>query len=204
MSTKQTFGIIDGVYEGPEHWEKGLDLRKYKDTLISLGNLKAVGGCLYLRGCTSLKTLGNLETAGGGLYLDGCSRLTTLGNLEKVGGCSNLRGCMSLKTLGNLETAGWSLDLRDCTNLTTLSKLKALVWSLDLRGCVNLTSLGVLKTLRDTVWFNVSTRVPLKEVQKKVKYYSSLQAHEALNIITSQEVQEVPLYRNILMKILQN
>jgi len=30
-----------------------------------------------------------------------------------------------------------------------------------------------------------------------------MQAHEALNAIHSQEVQEVPLYKNFLMEILQ-
>jgi len=161
MNIDQTFEIIGGVYTGTEHMGGPLDLRRYKDTLTSLGKLKTVGGGIYLEGCTSLNNLGNLETVRGGLDLDGCTSLASLGNLENVGGYLFLRGCTNLTTLGNLETVN-----------------------------NNISSHG-------------NKDVSLKEVQDKIIHYSSLPAHEALNAITSKDVQEVPLYKNILMETLQ-
>jgi hypothetical protein len=161
MSTKQTFKIIDGVYEGPKHWKGFLDLRGYKDILTSLGNLETVEGWLDLEGCSNLKTLGDLKEVGGGLYLIGCIKLNTLGNLKAVDGSLFLRGCSNLITLGNLEKVNSKISL------------------------------------------NEYKKVPLSEVQEKSKYYSALPAHEALNTITSQEVQETPLYRNVLTGVLQ-
>lgn len=67
---KQYFDIIDGVYVGPEVWEGGLDLHPYKDTLISLGSLKEVVGCLNLMGCSSLTSLGALKEVGCSLTLN--------------------------------------------------------------------------------------------------------------------------------------
>jgi len=182
MSTNQTFEIIDGVYEGPENWKGELDLRGYKETLISLGSLKTVGGGFGLEGCSSLTSLGDLEKVEIHLYLHGCTSLTTLGNLEKVGGYLDLSGCTSLTTLGNLKTVGWSLGLEGCSNLTTL---------------------GNLEKVNNCIYLHDIKCAPLKEVQEKSKYYSSLQAHEALNAIHTQEVQETPLYMSILTGILQ-
>jgi len=182
MSTEQTFKILDGVYTGPEHWEGELDLRGYKETLVSLGNLKEVERHLYLNGCTSLTTLGKLKTVRGYLDIRGCTGLTTLGNIKTVGWSLDLEGCSSLKTLGNLETVGGWLDIRGCSNLTTLGNLKAVGGGIDLHE---------------------DKGVPLKEVQEKILHYSSLPSHEALNAITSKEVQEVLLYRNVLTDVLQ-
>jgi len=182
MSTEQTFKIVDGVYTGPENWRGELDLRGYKETLVSLGSLETVGWGVDLEGCSNLKTLGKLKEVEGSLFLRGCTSLTTLGKLKTVGGWLDLEGCSNLKTLGNLESVGWWLNLT---------------------GCSNLTSLGNLKTVNRGIDLLENKHVHLKEVQDKIKYYSSLQAHEALNAITSKEVQEVPLYRNILTEILQ-
>jgi len=203
MSTKQTFEIIDGVYVGPEHWESDLDLREYMDILYSLGNLKTVGGWLFLNDCKGLTTLGNIKTVGGWLFLNDCKGLTTLGNLKTVGGYLELTGCTSLTALENLETVGEYLSLRRCSGLTTLGNLEKVGRSLTLIGCMNITSLGNLEIVGDVVDLSKSTSIPLKEVQEKIKYYSAMQAHEALNAIHTPEVQEIPIYRSILMGVLQ-
>jgi len=140
MSTEQTFKIVNGVYEGPEHWKGSLDLRRCKETLTSLGDLEKVESFLDLEGCTSLTTLGELKIVGG------------------------------------------RLDLRYCTNLITL---------------------GNLETVKKAVYLNERAKVPLKEVQEKIKYYTNMPAHEALNAITTKEVQAIPLYKNILTETLQ-
>jgi len=118
MSIKQTFEIVNGVYIGPEHWEGDLDLREYRDTITSLGNLEKVEG-LLLEGCSSLTNLGNLETVGLWVGLRGCSSLTTLGDLETVGDFLDLEGCSSLTNLGNLEKVGEYLDYRSITRRST-------------------------------------------------------------------------------------
>jgi len=129
--------------------------------------------------------------------------LISLGNLKTVGWWLDLSGCSSLTSLGNLKTVGWWLDLKGCTGLTTLGNLEKVEGSLLLEGCSSLTTLGNLEKVDKGISLHGSKEVPLKEVQDKILHYSSLQAHEALNAITSKEVQEVPLYRNILTEILQ-
>jgi hypothetical protein len=136
---KQTFKIIDGVYVGPEVWEGYLDLREYRDTLTSLGDLKEAGGSLYLNGCTHLVSLGSLKKVGGSLYLIGCTSLVSLGSLKEVGDWAHYEG-------------------------------------------------GILS---------------LQYVQEKIRYYSSLPLHEALNALHTNNVQSVPLYKNILLQTLQ-
>jgi len=140
----------------------------------------------------------------GVLYLRGYKEtLTSLGNLETVGWSIDLEGCSSLTNLGNLETVGGWLDLEGCSSLTTLGNLKTVRWWLELRGCSNLTSLGNLEKV-STISLHENKEVSLKDVQDKTLHYSAMQVHEALNAIHIQEVQETPLYRNILTEILQN
>ena len=57
----KTLGSLVGV-------EGNLNLGYHK-TIKSLGNLKSVGGYLFLEG-TNIKSLGNLESVGGDLFLE--------------------------------------------------------------------------------------------------------------------------------------
>jgi hypothetical protein len=179
--TNQTFEIIDGVYSGPEVWEWYLDLREYKDTLTSLGVLKEVRGYLHLEGCTSLTSLGSLTKVGGSLDLGGCTRLVSLGSLKEVDGYLALRDCTSLTSLGSLTKVGGWLQLRGCTSLVSLGSLKEVMYGL----------------------FLGDENISLQEVQEKIRHFSSLLSHEALNALHTNEVQEVPLFKNILLQILQ-
>jgi hypothetical protein len=179
--TKQTFKIIDGVYVGPEVYPGGLDLRPYQDTLISLGCLTEVRCDLHLEGCTSLTSLGPLTKVGGWLYLYGCTRLVSLGSLKEVGYRLDLEGCTSLTSSGSLTTVGGWLDIKGCTSLVSLGSLTSV------RGFLHLGE-------------HCGT---LQEVQENIRYYSSLLSHEALNALHTKEVQNVPLYKNILLKSLQ-
>ena len=47
------------------------------------------------------------------------------------------------------------------------------------------------------------TPYPLSEVQEKIRYYSALLAHEALNALHIDEVQKMPLFKNILLQTLK-
>jgi hypothetical protein len=181
--TKQTFKIVDGVYVGPEVWGGALDLRGDKETLTSLGSLTKVGDYLDLRDCTSLTSLGSLIKVGGLLDL-GCTSLTSLGgSLKEVGGWLYLNGCTSLSSLGSLKKVGGWVVLIGCTNLVSLGSLK------EVGG-------GYLQ-------FRGHSSATRQEVQENIRYYSSLPLHEALNALHTDKVQEVPLYKNILLQTLQ-
>jgi hypothetical protein len=52
------------------------------------------------------------------------------------------------------------------------------------------------------VW-SMNTYTSPQDILDKVLYYSSLPLHEALNALHIDEVQRVPLYKNILLKSLQ-
>ena len=203
--TNQTFEIIDGVYSGPEVWEGYLDLREYKDTLTSLGVLKEVRSYLHLEGCTSLTSLGSLTKVGGWLQLRGCTSLISLGSLEEVGAGLDLDGSTSLVSLGSLNEVGSWADLRGCTSLTSLGDLKKTGSWTDIAGCTSLVSLGSLGSLKEVMYrlrLSDNKFSPFQEVQEKIHYYSHLPLHEALNALHTKEVQEVPLYKNSLLKTL--
>jgi hypothetical protein len=218
--TTQTFEIIDGVYVGPNVWEGDLDLRDYKDTLTFLGSLNEVGGYTYLHGCTNLVSLGSLTKVRDGLYLTGCTSLTSLGSLTKIGGalgldrCTSLvslgplkerldlGGCTSLTSSGPLTKIGGSLYLRDCTSLTSLGSLIKVGGLLDLGGCTNLVHIGPLTEVGR--WVHLESGILfLQELQEKIRYYSSLPLHDALNALHIKEVNDVPLFKNILLQTLQ-
>jgi hypothetical protein len=177
----QKFEIINGVYVGPEIWIGDLDMGEYKDTLVSLGSLTEVKGSLRLYGCTNL------------VYL---------GSLTKVGRWANFGGCTSLTSLGSLRGVGYRFDLYGCTNLTSLGSLEEVGGNVFLDGCTSLTSLGSLKEVRYGLFLG-DGNIPLQDLQEKVLYYSSLPLHEALNALHTEEVQKVPLYKNILLQTLQ-
>ena len=199
---KQTFEIIDGVYEGPEVWKGELDLQYYKDTLTSLGPLKKVKGYLDLDGCTSLVSLGSLKEVGDWSFFAGCTSLTSLGSLKEVGGNVFLEGCTSLVSLGSLKEVKGCVSLEGCTSLTSLCSLKKIGDGLYLNGCTSLVTLGDLTNVRGSLYVEF-LNFTLQEVQEKIRYYSSLPLHEALNALHTYEVQDVPLYKNILLKSLQ-
>jgi hypothetical protein len=73
---------------------------------------------------------------------------------------------------------------------------------MDLRGCTSLVSLGSLKEVMYGLFLGDES-LSLKKVQEKIRHYSSLLSHEALNALHTNEVQEVPLFKNILLQILQ-
>jgi len=177
---EQTFKIIDGVYTGPENWEGDLDLST-EDTLASLGCLKTVTDFLIIRDNKRITSLGSLQSVGGWLDLSQCTNLLTLGELESVGGFLDLGACSGLSTLGKLKRVGEWLGLRDCTHLL---------------------SIGALDEVNRSLYLGGRFPSPLKAVQEKIKYYSSLLAHEALAGIHTKEVQEIPLYKNLLLGVL--
>jgi hypothetical protein len=173
---KQTFKIVDGIYKGPDVWEGSLDLRPYKDTLTSLGDLKKVESSFWLMDCTRLTSLGSLKEVGGWLSLFGCTSLTSLGDLKEVRGWLAINGCTNLVSLGLLKEVEGMMALEDCTSLTSLGTLEEVGGSLD---------------------------ISLQELREKVFYYSSLPLHDALNALHIKEVQKIPLYKNILLQTLQ-
>jgi hypothetical protein len=180
---KQTFEIIDGVYRGPRVWKEDLSLVPYKNTLTSLGSLQEVKG---------------------DLELDDCSKLGSLGKLVTVKGCMFLCGCTSLKALEPLKYVGPELGLSNCTSLTSLGSLQQVNGWVTIEGCQKLVSLGSLQTVKGRILVNKQgDSSSLSGVQRRIIYYSSLPAHEALNALHTDEVQEVPLYKNILLSKLQ-
>ena len=108
----KTLGNLVGV--------KGyLTLRKNK-TIESLGNLKSVGGDLYLSD-TEIESLGNLVSVGGSLYMKN-SYVLTLNNLKSVGENLDCRNYV-LKSLGKLESVGGFLYVED-TDIDSLGNLQ--------------------------------------------------------------------------------
>jgi hypothetical protein len=108
----------------------------------------------------------------------------------------------TLTSLGSLTKVGNRLDLEGCTSLVSLGSLTEVRFWLDLEGCTCLVSLGALTTVGGCVFLG-GEAPRLQEVQEKISYYSSLPLHEALNALHTDEVQKVPLYKNILLKSLQ-
>jgi len=129
--------------------------------------------------------------------------IVSLGGLETVGGYLDLYKCTNLISSGKLRKVNKWLRLDYCSNLTTLGNLKTVGWSLFLSGCTGIISLGNLTNVGGSLHLNHNIETPLKEVQDKIKYYSNMVAHEALNAIHTQEVIETPLYKNILTETLQ-
>jgi hypothetical protein len=183
-----SYEILNGVYKGSDVWVGDLDLQQHQGPLISLGPLKEVTGTLYLRGCSNLTSLGSLTKVGCALDIEGCTNLVSLGSLTKAGVYSVTGG----------------VYLRDCTSLTSLGSLEEVGNWLGIAGCTNLISLGSLTKVRGRLSLSLKRQaVPLQEVQEKIHYYSHLPLHEALNALHTDEVQEVPLYKNILLQTLQ-
>lgn len=181
--TKQTFEIKDGVYKGPRVWKGNLSLVSYRNTLTSLGSLQEVKG---------------------ELELDDCSKLGSLGKLVTVKGCMFLCGCTGLKSLEPLRHVGPELGLSNCTNLTSLGTLQQVNGWVGIDGCQKLVSLGSLQTIKGRILVNKQgDSSSLSGVQRRVIYYGSLLAHDALNALHIDEVLEVPLYKNILLQKLQ-
>ena len=181
---QQTFKVINGVYHGPKVWKGDLSIRSwdYDKTLTSLGCLREVTGILNV----------------GGYY-----KLENLGNLTTVGNYLNLEDCHNLKTLGKLTTIGGTLDIENCHNLISLGNITTIKSHLHIIGCEKLTSIGNLKHVGETVSLVHRIRLSGGQFLERAKYYQSLPLHEALNAIHFDEVQDVILYKNILLNKLQ-
>ena len=108
----------------------------------------------------------------------------------------------TLTSLGSLKEVTRSLWLEDCTKLTSLDSLTEVGNWVDIRDCTRLASLGSLKKVGRHVYFD-GIPFTLQEVQEEIRYYSSLLSHEALNALHTDEVQKIPLYKNILLQTLQ-
>ena len=188
MNTQHCLVSSDGVYLGPEVWKGDLTLRSwdYDKTLTSLGCLREVTGILIAGGFNKLEDLGNLTTVG--RYLD-------------------LEGCHNLKTLGNVTTVGGALDIENCHNLISLGNVTTIKSHLHIIGCDKLTSIGNLNHIGETVSlvdrYKCRTRLPGGQFLERAKYYQEIPLHEALNAIHFDEVQDVILYKNILLNKLQ-
>jgi hypothetical protein len=114
-----------------EHYDDDLWLDLGDTPIESLGNLKYVGGYLFLHN-TPIESLGNLKYVDGGLILSNTS-IKNLGNLEKVGDFLDLSNS-KIESLGNLEKVGGYLDLQN-TPIESLGNLKYVGGYLNLEGC---------------------------------------------------------------------
>jgi len=97
--------------------EGDVDLR-FSD-IESLGELKSVGGKLFLPGY--MESIGNIQYVGGDVDLIQ-SNIKSLGDLRFVGGDLDIYGT-EVESLGNLESVGGYLDLGN-TDVKSLGKLK--------------------------------------------------------------------------------
>ena len=79
-----------------------------------------VGGCLWLKGCTSLKSLPDGLQVGCSLSLSGCTSLTSLPVGFQVVDRLWLNDCINLTSLPDALMVGGDLYLTGCTNLTSL------------------------------------------------------------------------------------
>lgn len=227
-NTVLSYEIINGVYHGPEVWEGDLILKAHKDILTSLGCLREVGGFLNLKGCSLLTSLGQL-TKTQDIDMQNCTSLKTLTPLKDIYGFLDLEGCSSLETLGSLESIhGWTgwVDLTNCTSIVSLGNLRKIttgkeggsadktikkLLSNELHKRLIITSNIKWKHLDDYDENNPEHKrppedldpVPLKEIIEYMQYYESLPLHEALNALLTLRVQEVPLFKNILLNKLQ-
>ena len=196
--------ILNGVYAGPDVFHDHLNLTGYRETLVSLGGLRKALDKVDLEGCSRLVSLGALTSVSSWVDLRRCYSLISLGALATVGHWMFLEGCTSLVSLGALTTVGGTLYLKGCSSLVSLGSLTTVEGALYLAGCTSLVSLGPLVSVDEGICLNErGGAVPLSDVQKHVAYYSSLPLHEALNALHTDEVQKVPLYKNILLQTLQ-
>lgn len=125
---------IDDKFESLGNIEEITNDLTFKESSVkSLGQLKKVGGSIYIRQFdppfTNLESLDNLEFVGGNLILKG-SPLKDLGKLKFVGGKLNLRKT-NITSLGLLEYVGEDLFLpkslkgiRDLERIIVLGNLK--------------------------------------------------------------------------------
>jgi hypothetical protein len=115
----------------------------------------------------------------------------------------------TITSLGSLTEVRGSLDLDCCTNLVSLDSLTKVGEWMFSQNCTNLVSLGSLKEVGGDMYLIGGTNSPkgpkytFQKVQEKIHYYSHLPLHEALNALHTDEVNDVPLFKNILLQILQ-
>jgi hypothetical protein len=221
MSYIPPYEIINGVYHGPDVWEGDLRLKRYKNTLTSLGNLQEVKeGFLDLQGCSLLTSLGQL-TKTQDVDMKNCTSLKTLTPLKENYGFLDLEGCSNLETLGSLENLhGWQgwVDLTNCTSIVSLGNLRKITtgkkggsFGVSISRGLCITSNIKWKHLDDYDKNNPEHKkisedldpVPLWEVIEYMQYYEAMPLHKALNALLTLRVQEVPLFRNILTNKLQ-
>jgi len=140
-----------------------LDIKGEKN--IDLGNLIGISGSLYGKGRDTLISLGELKYVGGDLELEGSS-LENLGKLEKVEGTLNLF-LSSVSDLGNLEYVGDNF-LFSHTLIKSLKNLHYVG-----RTCSginsNLKDLGNLKFVGESLYLMntpISTKYTENEIRK--------------------------------------
>lgn len=200
------------MYQGPEVWEGDLlHLEAHRETIISLGSLKAVTGDLILVDYPILKDLGGLSFVRGEFAALRCAQLTSLGNFSCALSNVSLMDLPALNSTGKLKTIGGYLYTDLCPNLTSLGNVTKAKRGITLKGCPNLADIGNLsqapicrleKEIKELPQ-DTPCELPLSVLKKKIAYYQSLTLQQTMNAFHLREVVETPLYRNILLKKLQ-
>lgn len=136
---------------------------------------------IHLSEITSLVSLGAM-TSVNNLYLSDCINLVDLGNLTRTY-VLDLGGCKKLKTLGRLETVGGYLNIA---------------------GCKELHSIGSLKKVDHGVLISPENPIEGEIFFSKVKLIEEAPLEQLLNLLLTQEAQDTPLFKNMILRRLSH